>query len=130
MTAIIKTWPSFMPQKRVLEAFNNEWGGQLYFTLGRGKPKQKIDQIYFTHCSRILGHFDIVKIVRNEGQLPKLRRISGEESEWQIKPDSYVAICEPPFHLLEERLYYSGFRGYRYFSIEEYRNSLDAKVRL
>ena len=129
MTAIIKSWPGFFDRKRVLEVFTHPWA-DFYFTLGRGKPSKPIDELYYTHNGRILGHFKIREIVRNEGQLPKLTSITGETSEWQIKLGNYVAICEPPFVPLEEKLMYEGFRGWRYFAIDEYRGSLDSQVRL
>lgn len=131
MAAIIRTWPAWMPPRKVLEVFTHDWGN-FYFTLGRGKPALETlpDEIWFTHRGRILGHFKISKIVRNEGQLPKLRSLSGEASEWQIKPDNWVAICEPPFIRLKEKLYFTGFRGWRYFDLAKHRGSLDSKVQL
>lgn len=129
MTAIIKTWPAGMRPRRVIEAFTHDWG-RFYFTIGRGKPKQKIDELFYTHRGLILGHFRISEIVQNAGQLPKLRSISGETSEWQIKPDSWVAICDPPFHSLKERLFYESFRGFRYFDLAAHRGSMESKVRI
>ena len=129
MTAILKTWPAFMPPRKVLEVFGHDWG-RFYFTLGRGKPQKPIEQLWFTHRSRILGYFGVGEIVQNVGQLPKLRALSGEISEWQIKGDRWVAICPPPFHRLEEKLYHEGFRGWRYFDLEAYRGTLGAKVRI
>ena len=129
MTAILKTWPAFMPPKKVLEVFTHDWG-RFYFTLGRGCPKRTPEYLYYTHRGRIIGHFWIEEIVQNVGQLPKLRSISGEESEWQIKGDAWVAICPPPFYRLKERLYHEGFRGWRYFDIEEYRGLISSKVRI
>jgi len=130
MNAIIKTWPSFMERHKVLEVFHHDWG-HFYFTLGKGKPAKPIAFLYYTHRGQIIGHFQIDRIVQNRGDnLPKLHSISGEVSEWQIKLMNWVAICRPPFYGLEDRLFYSGFRGWRYFSIEDYRGTLDAKVRL
>jgi hypothetical protein len=126
---IIKTWPAFMARKRVLEVFTHEWG-RFYFTLGRGKPSQMINNLFFTHRGRILGHFQVGEVVQNAGQLPKLRSISGELSEWQIKPDRWVAICPPPFHKLGERLFFEPFRGWRYFDLSAHRGLLESKVRL
>lgn len=128
MAAIIKTWPAFMPQPRVREAFSSF--AVFYFTIGRGKPARQIDRLFFTHQGLILGSFAITEIVQNVGQLPKLRAISGEESEWQIRPDSWVAICDPPFDALTERIYHDGFRGFRYFDLEAYRRTIDSKVRV
>jgi hypothetical protein len=129
MTAIIKTWPAFFTPERTLAVFTHPWA-KFYFTLGRGRPKIAPDEIWFTHRGAILGHFRIGEIVRNEGQLPKLARITGEESEWQIRPDNWVAICPPPFETLGERLFFAGFRGWRYFDLAKHRSSLDARIRL
>jgi hypothetical protein len=130
VTAILKTWPAFMPPEKVLEVFTHQWA-VFYFTLGRGKPKDAgVNQIYYTHRGRILGHFDIGEIVQNVGQLPKLTAIDGTESEWQIRGDAWVAVCPPPFHRLEEKLYHEGFRGWRYFDLEKFRGTLESKVRL
>lgn len=129
MSAILKTWPAFMPPKKVLQVFTHDWG-TFYFTLGRGCPKQIVEQIYYTHRGRILGHFDIHCIVRNDGSLPKLRSLSDVESEWQIKGDAWVAICAPPFHRLEEKIWHEGFRGWRYFDLEVYRSTVGAKIRI
>ena len=129
MTAILKTWPAFMPPKKVLQVFTHDWG-HFYFTLGRGKPKQEPQQLWYTHRGRVLGYFDVGRIVRNDGSLPKLRSLSDQESEWQIRGDAWVAICAPPFHRLEEKLYHEGFRGWRYFDLEAYRGTLGAKIRI
>jgi len=129
MTAILKTWPAFMPSRKVLEVFGHDWG-RFYFTLGRGKPQKPIEQLWFTHRSRILGYFAVGEIVQNVGQLPKLRSLSGETSEWQIKGDRWVAICPPPFHRLKEKLYHEGFRGWRYFDLDSYRGTLGAQIRI
>lgn len=128
MVTIIKTWPSFMTSRHTLEIFTHQ-RGDYYFTLGRGRPKVDPERIFFTHRSRIIGSFRICLIVRNEGQLPKLRSLSGETSEWQIKPDAWVAICDN-FSRLKERLYFTGFRGWRYFDLEKHRGSFDSKVML
>lgn len=105
-------------------------GRCFYFTLGRGKPSKPIDTLFYTHCGRILGHFTIERIVRNDGTLPKLRSLQDRVSEWQIKPDRWVAVCAPPFVRLEEKLYYEPFRGWRYFDLEKHRGSLDALIRI
>ena len=129
MAAILKTWPAFMPPKKVLQVFTHDWGN-FYFTLGRGCPKRPVEEIFFTHRGRILGKFSINRILRNDGSLPKLRSLSDQESEWQIKGDHYVAICCPPFIRLEEKLYHEGFRGWRYFDLESYRSTLGSKIRI
>jgi hypothetical protein len=120
-----------MPRSKVLEIFTHDWGGCFYFALGRGKPQQEITQLYFTHRGEIIGHFDILKLVQNDGSLPKLRSLSDAESQWQIKPDRWVAVCAPPFHRLPRpRLYYPAHRGWHYFSLEEYKGTLESKVRI
>jgi hypothetical protein len=129
MTDIIKTWPSFMPRAQVREVFTAGWG-LFYFTLGRGKPKQEIERLWFTHKGRILGSFKINRIVQNDGTLPRLQRLDGGESEWQIKPDRWVAICLPPFARLKETVYHESFRGFRYFNLEQYRGTADARINL
>lgn len=85
---------------------------------------------HFTHRGVLLGHFDVGVVVQNVGQLPKMTTMDGDPSEWQIKPDRWVAVCVPPFHKLEETLYHEAFRGWRYFNVELYRHSLGAKVRI
>lgn len=129
MRDLIKTWPGFMDRRKVIAIFTHPWP-DFYFTLGRGKPKDAVDRLYFTHGGKILGSFKIDEIKRNDGSLPKLRSIEDQVSEWQIKPDHYVAICRAPFVRLTDRLYYPGFRGFRYFDVEAYRGSMDSKVRV
>lgn len=128
---IIKTWPAFMPPKKVLQIFTHHWpDDKFFFTLGRGKPQHKIEKLWFTHRGRVVGHFDVIAVVQNDGGLPRLRRLDGEPSEWQIKPDRFVAVCSPPVHLLKEKVYFEGFRGWRYFDLETYRTTPDARMRL
>jgi hypothetical protein len=130
MTAIVKTWPSKFPRSKVLQVFNHEFA-VFYFTLGRGRPAKEIDELWYTHRGQIIGHFKVASIVRNLGDnLPKLRSLTGEVSEWQIGLMHWVAVCKPPFFPLKERLFMLGFRGWHYFAIDSYRGSLDAKVRL
>ena len=129
MSAVIKTWPTFMTTAHTLAVFNHKFA-QFYFSLGPRKPKQEFEYLYFTHRGRILGHFVLCAVVQNAGQLPKLRSLSDETSEWQIKADAWVAVCDPPFRPLEETLYHESFRGWRYFDIDKYRGTLDAKVRI
>jgi hypothetical protein len=118
-----------MPRKRVREAFTHDWG-RFYFTIGRGRPAKPVEILFYTHKGVILGHFEIAEIIQNVGQLPRLRSITGEFSEWQIKLGNWVAICDPPFHFLKERLYHDGFRGFRYFDLDAYRGTVDSKVRI
>lgn len=118
-----------MPPRKVLQVFTHDWGN-FYFTLGRGHPKQEVDQIFFTHRGRILGSFTVGRIVQNDGSLPKLRSLSDVESEWQIRGDAWVAVCPPPFFRLKEKLYHEGFRGWRYFDLNSYRGTLDSKIHI
>jgi hypothetical protein len=132
MCAILKTLPIRFARGRLEEflGVNKPTFCVYYFTLGRGRPRRPdaVTEIFFTHRSRIIGHFEIEEIVRNEGQLPKLTTLDGGPSEWQIKPDAWVAVCRPPFHPLRSKVYHSGFRGWRYFDLKTYSVSIDAKV--
>jgi len=129
---IIKTWPAFTAVRTVAEMFFDEkpcWC-RYYFSLGRGKPQQPVEHIWFTWRGRILGSFEVEEIVCNVGQLPKLYSLSGKESEWQIRKDAWVAICASRCSRLRERIYMNGFRGWRYFDLEFYRYTVDAKFRI
>jgi hypothetical protein len=131
MADVIKTWPAFMEPRKVLKIFADAHAGAFsmyYFTLGRGKPKQEVEHLWFTYRGRILGRFKVDEIVCNVGQLPPLRRIDGSESEWQIKRDRYVAICSPPFTRLKEKVYMGPFRGFHYFNFDEYVASMESRV--
>jgi hypothetical protein len=128
---IIKTWPAFMHPKKVRTVFTMKWDGAFYFTMGRNRPKQKVEHLYYTHRGRIIGFFQVEEIVKNIGQLPELHSITGEVSGWQIKPDAWVAICKSGSYTeIEEKVYHEGFRGWRYFDFEAHKGTLDAKVRL
>lgn len=134
MSAVIKTLPTRFARGQLMRFFGLDgkpcWT-TYYFTFGRGKPKRDgVDQLYFTHHGRIMGNFRIREIVQNAGQLPQLTTLDGKPSEWQIPADAWVAVCEPPFHRLSERLYYEGFRGWRYFDLDAHRGTLESKVRL
>src|SRR5260370_38249510 len=115
MAEINKSWPANVDAHTVAEMFSpdNLWLSY-YFTLGRGKPKQSIDRIWYTWRGRILGSFKVDRIVQNDGSLPTLSRIDNIESDWNIKPDMWVAICDTACDPLNERVFMSGFRGYRY----------------
>ena len=130
MADIIKTWPAFMERRKVRAIFSSKWA-MFYFTLGKGKPKQIVEHLWFTHQDEILGKFPVREIVCNVGQLPKLRSLENRESEWQIKPDRYVALCPGPFQWLQgETLYYGSFRGFHYFDFDVYSQTMEAKIAL
>jgi hypothetical protein len=137
MTAILKTLPGRFTRRQLVQFFGpNDLGNpnfcNYFFTLGRGRPQRPdpVLKIYFTHQGKILGHFAIQEIVQNSGQLPLLTTLDGDPSEWQIKPDRWVAVCRPPFHRIEGNVYYPGFRGWRYFDLETYRGKLESQVSL
>jgi hypothetical protein len=134
MTAILKTLPTRFARGEIERFFGLDgkpcWT-IYFFTLGRGRPKRADPaHLYFTHKGIIVGHFEVAEIVQNSGQLPPLTNMDGDPSAWQIKPDAWVAVCRPPFHRLEEKLYHEGFRGWRYFDLAAYRGDLSSKVRL
>jgi hypothetical protein len=132
LSDIIKTWPANVNAKSVAEMFSEKtppWC-VFYFTLGRGRPKEKVERLWFTYQGRILGHFTIREIVVNDGTLPKLHSLDGSESDWQFRKDAKVAICEPPCVRLRERVFMSGFRGWRYFNFAEYSQTSEARHRL
>jgi hypothetical protein len=100
-----------------------------YFTLGRGKPSQTIERLWFTHHGRVRGWFKVLAVECNVGQFPPLRRIDGGVSEWQIQRDRWVAICEPPFHWQQGvPVFMDSFRGWHYFNFDEYVQSPEAKI--
>lgn len=133
MNAILKTLPTRFARGQLERFFGLDRDPAFcvyYFTLGRGRPKrpEPVTELWFTHLSVILGHFEIEEIVQNKGQLPLLTTLDGKPSEWQIKPDRWVAVCRPPFHRQSEKLFHSGFRGWRYFDVAAYSKTLDAKI--
>lgn len=132
MADIIKTWPAVVPAPTVAQIFSPRHPPfcRYYFTLGRGKPKQSLEKIWFTYRGRILGWFEIEALVVNDGTLPRLNRLDGAPSEWQIRKDAYVLVCAPPCQCVPERVFHEGFRGWRYFDFESYKLSTDARVRM
>ena len=120
-----------MQPRKVLQIFAEAGRGaafsMYYFTLGKGKPQQEIERIWFTYRGRILGSFKVHDIVCNVGQLPKLRRIDGGESEWQIKRDRYVVVCSD-FKRLRERVFCDSFRGWHYFNFSDYCSTPESKI--
>jgi hypothetical protein len=134
MSAIIKTLPVRFARGQIERFFGLDgkpcWT-TYYFTLGRGRPKQSDpDKLYFTHKGIIIGFFNVVEIVQNVGQLPKLTNMDGDPSAWQIKPDAWVAVCRPPFFLLEKKIYHEGFQGWRYFNFVAYSRTIASKLRI
>jgi hypothetical protein len=130
MTDILKTWPAFMPPRRVLEVFSGKEAkfAFYYFKLGRGKPKQTIEHVWFVYRGRIMGKFKVESVECNVGQIPTLRRMDGDPGAFQIPRDAWVAICKGPFIRLKERVYHDSFRGFRYFDFEEWRMNMEALI--
>jgi hypothetical protein len=126
MADILKTWPAFLDFNRLALAKFDCY----FFSIGRGKPKQAIERIWFTHRGLIRGSFAIEEIAQNAGQFGPLKRIDGGESDWQFKADIWVVICPPPYQPLDEKIFHEGFRGWRYFDLEKHRTTLDAKIQL
>jgi hypothetical protein len=123
MSHILKTWPAAVSAKTTAKIFDAEHPAFAWcvFSLGRGKPKQTIDRLYFTYGGRILGYFRVHHLLRYDGDnLPKLQRLDGGESGWQFKPDTWVAVCEGPCVRLSSRIAHPSFRGWRYFDLAEY----------
>ncbi len=130
MSDIIRTWPASCNVRQVHEMFRGEeFPGSYYFTLGRGKPKQQIERLWWTWRGRILGYFEIKQIQQNIGQFGHLHSISDGEA-WTIRPDHWVAICHTACVPSPERIYMSGFRGFRYFDFESYRKTAESRMRL
>ena len=125
MADILKTWPAFMPRRKVLAIFRSKFA-LFYFVLGKGKPQRPIEHLWFTHQGEIVGRFRVQEIVCNVGQLPKLRSLKIARANGNIKRDRYVAICPGPFaptagfKASAEPVYHDSFRGFRYFDFTEY----------
>lgn len=137
MSAILKTLPVRFARGELEKFFGADDQGNkhfcnYFFTLGRGRPQRPdpLTELFFTHCGIIIGSMAIEEIVQNKGQLPLLTTLDGDPSEWQIKPDRWVAVCRPPFNRLTDKIYHTGFRGWRYFDLQAYRDTLDSKVNL
>jgi hypothetical protein len=129
---ILKTWPACVPAKMTARVFaaNHSPFARIYFSLGRGKPKQDVVWIWFTYQGRVIGRFLIEQLKCNDGTLPKLQRMDGGESGWQITKDAWVAICAPPCLRIKERIFHDSFRGWRYFDFGSYRGTSEARHRL
>ena len=132
MADIIKTWPTVVSAKATARMFSPTVPTfhRYYFTLGRGRPKQAIERLWFTYQGRILGYFIVEEIVVNDGTLPKLHRLDGGESDWQMRKDAIVAVCAPPCVRLKDRVFMDGFRGFRYFDLESYRAQPESRHRI
>src|SRR5258708_39672489 len=117
-----------MSRSKGLEILNTHWG-HFYCPLGRGKPSQDPAEFWYTHQGQIIGHFGITAIIRNLGNnIPELSSISGEKSAWQIKLMNWGAVCDAPFHKLEEKVFHGGFRGWRYFVGGIYKKTMESEV--
>ena len=129
MADIIKTWPAFMDRRKVKAIFSSPFA-MFYFVVGKGKPKQAIERMWFTHQGEILGSFKVQEIVCNVGDnIPKLRSLENRDSEWQIKRDRWVALCPGPFTWLKgEPVYHDSFRGFHYFNFEEYSQTMESRI--
>jgi hypothetical protein len=107
--------------------------GFYVFQLGRGEPKRKpVEHLWFVFRGRLYGSFEIARIERNVGQFADLVTLYKREDlakEWHLRDDNWVAVCRPPFKFFRGRhVYYSGFQGWRYFDLEQYRHTIDAKM--
>jgi len=131
MADIIKTWPAVVSARATARMFSPDVPAfhRYYFTLGRGRPKQAIERLWFTYLGRILGYFPIEEITVNDGTLPALHRLDGGEGDWQFRRDAIIAICAPPCVRLKDRVFMSGFRGFRYFDIDEWRQNAESRFR-
>ncbi len=154
MAYIIKTIESWRDRERVLAWLTrrnptpNQDRYLYYFTLGRGRPKQPVERLYFTFQGKVIGWFDVEDIVANDGkwndfisgfntmdQATGRQRVANvykdqEGDIWAPKLGVWLVLCPPPFHLIEEQLYFSGFQGFRYFDLYSYRKTLDARIPL
>ncbi len=111
----IEGWRDELKVRRFLSARV----GFFIFSLGRGKPKQLVERLWFTFKGRVLGSIAIEAIEENTGQYDgKLKLLYGD---W--KPGRILMRCRPPFEFLEEEVFHRGFQGWRYFDLEQYRAS-------
>ena len=134
MADIIKTWPANVDTRAAAAMFNEVQStyGAYFFALGRGKPAQDIDHVWFTFRGRILGNFKVDRFVVNDGSeavFEHLNRACGEGG-WTIPHDYWTCICESGFTKLRERLFMPGFRGWRYFDLNSYRSTAAARMRV
>lgn len=140
MADVIKTIEGWRDPGRVL-AWLTRWNkgrnAVYFFVFGRGRPKERVENLWFTFRGRVLGWFEVVEVKANVGDLYDF--VTGKECRtmegtpvttpgWHPKLGVYLAICRPPFHLLKSRLYLAGFRGWRYFDFLSYRLTPEAKL--
>lgn len=128
MPDVIKTIESWRDARRVLAFLHShdhspdpEW--RFIFNLGRGCPQRPVGRLYFVFKGRVLGWFAIESFQQNVGQFEGYSKMF---SGWS--PARWVMVCQPPFTRIKERIYKRGFQGWRYFDLEAYRNSSEAKM--
>jgi hypothetical protein len=129
MAEIIRTWPASDKPQAAAQLFHIEPGGLFYFTLGRGKPKQEIEKLWFTYCGRIIGYFRVLKIVTDDEVPDDLHFISEPKKHWAPRKHRWVAVCKSGCVRAPVRVFMGGFRGWRYFDFEAYRGTPEARCR-
>jgi len=132
MAEILKTWPSVVSAKTTARVFSASAPAfsRYYFSLGRGKPKQTVEFIWFTYGGRILGRMKVEELVVNDGSIPPLNRLDGGESGWQFRKDAWLAVCMPPCERLKERIFHEPFRGWRYFDLMDWKCRPESRHRM
>jgi hypothetical protein len=128
MADIIRTWPANDYTKSAARLFRPQ-RGIFYFTLGVGKPKQELERLWFTYRGRIIGYFRVLQVITSdEMEGLDIRHISDHGKEWKPKKARWVAVCSS-FVRAPRRRHMGGFRGYRYFSFDEYAETREAYFR-
>ncbi len=133
MADIIRTWPASVETRAAAAMFNEEESayGAYFFALGKNKPKQPIERVWFTFRGRIVGFFAVTHFVVNDGSMEvfdHLNKACGE-GNWHIPRDYWTCICESGFTRAPLRRFMSGFRGWRYFNFDEYADSPAGRFR-
>jgi len=126
----IKTIEGWRDPRRVREYLREgpDHSGRFLFNVGNGCPQRKVARLFFVFHGRILGWFAVAGIEKRTAELSL--EYARQYSPPYFKAAKFLFICARPFHFIRERVFYEGFRGWRYFDFETYRNSLDAKVRI